>query len=281
MKDLTGGVAVITGAASGIGYGLACAFADAGMRLVLADIEPAALSAATNSFVLAGIEVVAECVDVSDPQALEALAEHSYAAFGKVNIVCNNAGVIENNLATWEYPLADWNWVLGVNLMGVVHGIRAFVPRMIESGEPGHVVNTASLGGLITGTSNPIYIASKHAVVALSENLQKDLNARGAAVNVSVLCPSWVRTGIADSDRNRANAPALSARLARTRDRFRAGVDSGLDANAVGARVVEAVMNERFYIHTHPDRLAIVRERFDAIMDGTKPAIGRIPNPKR
>jgi len=281
MKDLDGRVAVITGAGSGIGYGMACAFADAGMRLVLADIEPAALSAATNSFVAAGIEVVAERVDVSDPDAVDALAEHAYAAFGEVNVVCNNAGVIENNLATWEYSIDDWNWVLGINLMGVVHGIRAFVPRMIDSGKPGHIVNTASFGGLITGTANPIYTVSKHAVVALSESLQNDLEKRGAGVNVSVLCPGWVRTYIAESDRNRSDAPALDEKIVRARARFQAGIDTGLEADAVGAMVVRAINDEQFYIHTHPEWLDIVRDRFEAILDGRKPAQSRIPNPKR
>jgi len=281
MNELNGGVAVVTGAASGIGLGMARAFANEGMRLVLADIEPEALAVAADALRSAGAEVVAEKIDVSQADALEQLAERAYAAFGKVNILCNNAGVIENNLATWEYPLEDWNWVLGINLMGVVHGVRAFVPRMIDGGEAGHVVNTASFGGLISGTANPIYIVSKHAVVALSENLHNDLTSRNTRIKASVLCPGWVRTGIVDSDRNRENAPVLTEKLARTRQRFQSGVDTGIEADAVGTMVVEAVRGERFYIHTHPEWMRVVQDRFAAIVDGSRPAVSRIPNPKR
>ena len=165
--------------------------------------------------------------------------------------------------------------------MGVVHGIRAFVPRMLDGGVADHVVNTASFGGLISGTANPIYIVSKHAVVALSENLYNDLVVRDSKIKVSVLCPGWVRTGIVDSDRNRDNAPALTEKLARTRERFQAGLNTGIETDAVGAMVVDAITQERFYIHTHPDWMDIVRDRFDAIADGMRPAISWIPNPKQ
>jgi NADP-dependent 3-hydroxy acid dehydrogenase YdfG len=281
VKNLRGGVAVVTGAASGIGLGMAHAFAGEGMRLMLADIEPAALESAAARLRADGAEVVAECVDVSNADTVEDLAESAFKHYGKVNVVCNNAGVIENNLATWEYPIEDWNWVLGINIMGVVHGIHSFIPRMIDSDEPGHIVNTASLGGLITGTANPIYIASKHAVVALSENLHNDLVTRGTKLKVSVLCPGWVRTGIVDSDRNRENAPHLTEKLGRTRQRFRDGVDSGLEPETVGAMVVDAIVEEQFYIHTHPGWLDVVRDRFDAIAAGERPATSRIPNPKK
>ena len=281
MIEFSGGVAVVTGAASGIGLGMARAFARKGMRLVVADIESDALALAADGLRADGAEVIAERVDVSDAAALERLADVAYERFGQVTVLCNNAGVIENNLPTWEYSLADWDWVLGINLMGVVHGIRAFVPRMLDGGVAGHVVNTASFGGLISGTANPIYIVSKHAVVALSENLYNDLVVRDSKIKVSVLCPGWVRTGIVDSDRNRDNAPALTEKLARTRERFQAGLNAGIETDAVGAIVVDAITQERFYIHTHPDWMDIVRDRFDAIADGMRPAISRIPNPKQ
>jgi NAD(P)-dependent dehydrogenase (short-subunit alcohol dehydrogenase family) len=281
MIEFSGGVAVVTGAASGIGLGMARAFARKGMRLVVADIESDALALAADGLRADGAEVIAERVDVSDAAALERLADVAYERFGQVTVLCNNAGVIENNLPTWEYSLADWDWVLGINLMGVVHGIRAFVPRMLDGGVAGHVVNTASFGGLISGTANPIYIVSKHAVVALSENLYNDLVVRDSKIKVSVLCPGWVRTGIVDSDRNRDNAPALTEKLARTRERFQAGLNTGIETDAVGAMVVDAITQERFYIHTHPDWMDIVRDRFDAIADGMRPAISRIPNPKQ
>ena len=281
MIEFKGGVAVVTGAASGIGLGMAHAFASEGMRLVLADIEPDALARAAYSLTADGAEVITELVDVSDAAAVKRLAEQAYDRFGKVNVVCNNAGVIENNLATWEYSLADWEWVLGINLMGVVHGIRTFVPRMLAEGEAGHIVNTASFGGLISGTANPIYIVSKHAVVALSENLHNDLTARNTNIGVSVLCPGWVRTSIVNSDRNRENAPKLTENVSRIRERFQDGINTGLEADAVGEIVVDAISNERFYIHTHPEWIDVVRQRFDAIVDGSRPAAARIPNPKR
>ncbi len=281
MIEFKGGVAVVTGAASGIGLGMARTFAAKGMRLVLADIESDALARAADSLTADGAEVITECVDVADAAAVERLAEQAYDRFGKVTVVCNNAGVIENNLATWEYSLADWDWVLGVNLMGVVHGIRTFVPRMLAGGEAGHIVNTASFGGLISGTANPIYIVSKHAVVALSENLHNDLTGRNTKIRVSVLCPGWVRTSIVDSDRNRENAPKLTENVSRIRERFQDGISTGLEADAVGEMVVDAISTERFYIHTHPEWMDVVRQRFDAIVDGSRPAPARIPNPKR
>ena len=281
MIEFKGGVAVVTGAASGIGLGMARTFAAKGMRLVLADIESDALARAADSLTADGAEVITECVDVADVAAVERLAEQAYDRFGKVTVVCNNAGVIENNLTTWEYSLADWDWVLGVNLMGVVHGIRTFVPRMLAGGEAGHIVNTASFGGLISGTANPIYIVSKHAVVALSENLHNDLTGRNTKIRVSVLCPGWVRTSIVDSDRNRENAPKLTENVSRIRERFQDGISTGLEADAVGEMVVDAISTERFYIHTHPEWMDVVRQRFDAIVDGSRPAAARIPNPKR
>ena len=281
MQQLSGKVAVVTGAASGIGLGMARAFAALKLRLVLADIEPAALDAAAQELVAGGADVVTLCTDVSDPAALEALAEHAYSSFGAVNVLCNNAGVIENNRPTWEYSLDDWNWVLGINLMGVVHGIRSFVPRMLDGGEAGHIVNTASFGGLISGSATPIYIASKHAVVALSENLYYDFISRGASIGVSALCPGWVRTAIVESDRNRADAPALDDKLTRTRQRFQQGIDSGIEPDAVGHLVVDAIGAGRFYIHTHPEWLDVVRERCDAVIEGERPARSLIPNPKR
>lgn len=281
MIEFKGKVAVVTGAASGIGLGMARAFASEGMQLVLADIEPDALARAAHSLTADGAEVVTEIVDVSDASAVTRLAERVYDRFGKVNVLCNNAGVIENNLAAWEYSLADWEWVLGINLMGVVHGIRTFVPRMLAGGEAGHIVNTASFGGLISGTANPIYIVSKHAVVALSENLHNDLAARNTNIGVSVLCPGWVRTSIVNSDRNRENAPKLTENVSRIRERFQDGINTGLEADAVGEIVVDAISNQRFYIHTHPEWMDVVRQRFDAIVDGSRPAAARIPNPKR
>lgn len=281
MKNLNNKVAVITGAASGIGLGMAHAFAAEGMRLVLADIELDALNAVAKEFESRGAQVSTHRVDVADPVAVDELADHAYSTFGSVSIVCNNAGVIENNLPIWEYSVDDWNWVVGINLMGVAHGIRTFVPRMIDGGEEGHIVNTASFGGLISGSATPIYIMSKHAVVAMSESLHHDLVASGSRLKASVLCPGWVKTSIVESDRNREDAPKLSEKLTRTRQRFQDGINTGIEPDEVGSMVVNAITSERFYIHTHPEWLGEVRRRFDAIEDTEKPALNRIPNPKK
>jgi NAD(P)-dependent dehydrogenase (short-subunit alcohol dehydrogenase family) len=277
MQDLNGRVAVVTGAASGIGEGMARAFAKQGMRLVLADIEGARLEAVAHELTQAGANVITQLTDVSDSAQVEALAARAYAAFGAVNVLCNNAGVVENNAPAWEYSLEDWDWVLGINLMGVVHGQRSFIPKMLEQGQPGHVVNTASVGGLVSGTATPIYIVSKHAVVALSECTYNNLVRRNANVDISVLCPGWVRTAIVDSDRNRDDAPTLTDAVMRSRDKFRAGIGSGIEPESVGDMVVDAICEPRFYILTHPHWNGAIAERFDAINEGTKPAMTRLP----
>jgi NAD(P)-dependent dehydrogenase (short-subunit alcohol dehydrogenase family) len=271
-------VAVVTGGAGGIGMAMARAFAARGARIVLADLDEEALATAEKELTTAGAEVLGVQTDVTRRESLALLADMALRRFGAVHIVCNNAGVVENNAPVWEYSLGDWGWVLGVNLMGVVHGIRSFVPRMLDGGEPGHVVNTASIGGLIAGSAMPIYIVSKHAVVALSECLYNDLSRRGAALGVSVLCPGWVRTAIVDSDRNRENPPDLSAKVRRSRDRFRTGIDGGIDPDTVGTIVLDHIKDDRFYILTHPHWKDIVADRFDAIMDGKQPASTQLPH---
>ncbi len=255
MQQLSGKVAVITGAASGIGLGMARAFAAAKLRLVLADIESAALADAAATLTADGADVITVRTDVSDPTAVEALAERAYSAFGAVNVLCNNAGVIENNMPTWEYSLDDWNWVLGINLMGVVHGIRAFVPRMLDGGEAGHIVNTASFGGLISGSATPIYIASKHAVVALSENLHHDFVNRGAPIGVSALCPGWVRTAILESDRNRAEAGGARRQTRAYPTAVSAGYRLG---DRAGRRGTPGSRCDRCraFLYSHPPRMA-------------------------
>ncbi len=203
MRNFQDKVAVVTGAASGIGYALAERFAQEGMRVVLADIEKDALAAAEARLSQHDKRVLAVVTDVSKAESVEALAQKTLDAFGAVHIVCNNAGVGNPAVPIWENTLADWQWVLGVNLWGVVHGIRTFVPILLRQGEPGHVVNTASMAGLTSTARLGIYCASKHAVVAISETLHAELAAINSAVKVSVLCPSFVKTNIADSSRNR------------------------------------------------------------------------------
>ena len=210
MELTAGKVAVVTGAASGIGFALAGRFARAGLDIVLADVEEAALAAAEQQIADLGVKTLAVPTDVSDEAAVQALAAASVDRFGAVHVVCNNAGV-SSDADPWLGPVSAWQWVLGVNLWGVIHGIRAFLPLLAVQGE-GHIVNTASIAGLLPGFQ-PSYDAAKHAVVAISEDLYRAMNTAAVPVGVSVLCPGWVRTSILDAGRN---WPAL-ARLRRRR----------------------------------------------------------------
>src|SRR6187200_3263330 len=218
MKLEAGKVAVVAGAGSGIGLALAERFARGGLDVVLADVEEGALANAADRIKALGVRTLPVLTDVSDPVAVEALAGAAVERFGSVHVVCNNAGV-GSGADPWFGPLSAWEWVLGVNLWGVIHGIRAFLPILISQGE-GHIVNTASIAGLNSG-SGPMYAASKHAVVALSEELFKTTKMVGLPVGVSVLCPGWVRTAIMAADRNwptrlgESPSPALAAGVLR------------------------------------------------------------------
>ena len=205
MKDLNGKVAVITGAGSGFGREFARLGAREGMKLVLADVQRETLDAVVAELKGAGAEVIGEIVDVADSGQVAQLADRAFQAFGPVHLLMNNAGVGGGGYL-WENTDKDWNWVLGVNLMGVVHGIQHFVPRMLEAnrhGTPGHIVNTASMAGWLAAPLMGVYNVSKHAVVALSETLYHDLRLAQSTIGVTALCPAFVPTGIADSHRNR------------------------------------------------------------------------------
>ena len=283
MEDLDGKVAVVTGGASGIGLALAHRFARDGMRVVVADVELAALDKATDALAdqFGADDVAAVVTDVRDPSAVDALAAATFERFGTAHVLCNNAGVGIGGLA-WTVPADRWRWIVEVNLLGVAHGIRSFVPRMIEQGE-GHVVNTASAAGILTGPAMSPYFATKHAVVALSESLHFDLQLTGGAVGVSVLCPEWVRTNIADSERNRPEevAPAEAAPgLEADGDMFRAFVQglvaSGMDPDDIAAQVVDAIRTGRFWILTHPTTLPLARKRWDAIAGDGQPVLWNV-----
>ena len=270
MQDLRNKVAVITGAASGIGLALADRALEEGMRIVLADVETAPLEQAARTLEGAGGEVLAVPCDVSKADAVADLAKRTLDRFGGVHLLFNNAGVGSGGPA-WEQSLADWQWVLGVNLMGVVHGIHTFVPIMLAQGEPAHIVNTASMAGLVTTPGLAAYNVSKHSVVTLSETLALELAERGAPIKVSVLCPGWVNTRIAEAERNRPGGPGAGA----MNEAMRKAIARGLPAEQVADLVFAAVRSGKFYILTHPSWKPLIRQRMQAILDEGDPADGR------
>jgi NAD(P)-dependent dehydrogenase (short-subunit alcohol dehydrogenase family) len=264
MEELAGRVAVVTGAASGIGLGLARRFAQEGMRVVLADIERAPLEVAVEQLRSSGAEAIGVATDVSDGAQVEALAEATIARFGAVHVVCNNAGV-ESGARFADIPVATWEWVLGVNLWGVLHGCRVFLPLIREQGE-GHIVNTASLAALATGLATfAPYTTSKFAVLAASECLELELLAAGEQVGVSVLCPGVIATNMCEAERNRpagvpstAEDPLRQSILGRLRELV---VEVGMDPAEVAEMVVGAIRARRFFVLTHPDEAFKALER--------------------
>jgi NAD(P)-dependent dehydrogenase (short-subunit alcohol dehydrogenase family) len=274
MQDLRGKTAVVTGAASGIGRGLSHRFAKEGMQLVLADIEPGPLDEAAAALKAEGATVLAVPTDVSRADQVQTLADRAVERFGRVDVVCNNAGVSVGG-PIWEMTVADWEWVMGVNLWGVIHGVRTFVPIMLRQGGEGHVVNTASVAGLASSPFMGVYNVTKHGVVTLSETLHKELGLLGHSIKVSVLCPGFVNTRIADSDRNRP-APLCNAvereRPEEMERMIRGLLAAGLPPAEVAAMVVDAIRTERFYVLTHPDLTRLVRERMTDILEQRVPA---------
>lgn len=279
MKDLKGKVAVVTGGASGIGRAMAERFAAEGMKVVLADIEEGALTRAESEMRATGATVASKRTDVSRGEDVEALAGFTIDTFGAVHVVCNNAGVGVGGV-TWQQTVKDWEWVLGVNLWGVIHGIRAFVPIMLQQGDECHVVNTASGAGLHTRPWLAMYCASKHAVVALSESLYHELSLTGSKVKVSVLCPAVVNTRISESERNRpdvlrdaAGAGVPAQQMQAMEQAFRALLATGLPPEQVADAVVGAIRDERFYIITHEETKGRVSARLNDIIAGRNPTL--------
>jgi NAD(P)-dependent dehydrogenase (short-subunit alcohol dehydrogenase family) len=277
MQDFAGKVAVVTGAASGFGREFARLAAARGMRIVLADIEAAPLAAAAEELRGAGAEVLAERVDVSRGAEVERLAARTLERFGAVHLVFNNAGVGAGGGLIWESSERDWAWVLGVNLWGVIHGVRCFVPLMLTQDCPGHVVNTASAAGLIAPQTMGVYNTSKHAVVALTETLYQDLRLVGAKVGVSLLCPAFVATGIAAADRNRPPelrnaAPPTPSQLAARKAAQKATAAGRISAADVARMTFEAIREDRFYVITHPNILPSVELRMQDILAQRQPS---------
>ena len=276
MKEFNGKVAVITGAASGIGCEIAARCAREGMKVVLADVEEKALIKAENELREAGATVLAVLTDVSKAEDVDALAQETIATFGAVHLLCNNAGVSGSNKPIWEYTLADWEWVMSVNLYGVIHGIRAFVPLMLAQDAGSHIVNTASVAGFGSFHSAGIYKVTKHGVVTLSETLFHDLAQQKANIGVSVLCPGFVNTNIYDSARNRPvalqNEPTAKSKNTRQSEAWKKIIAAGIPPQQVADSVFQAVKNETFYILTHPDEAkGMAHIRMKDILEERKP----------
>ena len=282
IKDFSGKTAVLTGAGSGFGLECARIGAQRGMNLVLVDVQPDALASAEAEMQALGAPVLACRVDVSQSAAMDALAAQVKARFGAPHFVFNNAGVGAGGLI-WENSVKDWEWVLGVNLWGVIHGVRAFTPMMLDAARAdpayqGHIVNTASMAGLLTPPNMGIYNVSKHAVVALTETLYQDLKLVTDQIGASVLCPYFVATGIHNSERNRpAGMPAgeLTASQRIQQAMTDKATGSGkVSAADVAQKVFDAMQSDQFYVFSHPKALGNVKSRTDAIL-----AIQNPPDP--
>jgi NAD(P)-dependent dehydrogenase (short-subunit alcohol dehydrogenase family) len=252
LTDFRGRVAVVTGAASGIGRALCERFASEGMKLVMADVEHDRLKQASAELERAGAELIAVRTDVSRADDLANLREATIERFGAVHVLCNNAGVFAGGLS-WDAISTDWEWVMGVNVFGMLHGIRAFVPFMLEQNQPGHVVNTCSMAGLINMPLSGAYSVSKHAALSLTETLYHELRIKQSPVGVSALCPELIRTRIGHSDRNRPahlKRPAGSATPEQTfvEQAIKTSTEGGIDPALMADRVVHGIREDRFYL---------------------------------
>jgi NAD(P)-dependent dehydrogenase (short-subunit alcohol dehydrogenase family) len=274
MDQLRDKVAVVTGGASGIGYALAEQFLAEGMRVMIADIEVDALGAAHERLRAGGGDIAAFVCDVSDEGQVLDLATETYEQFGTAHVVCNNAGVGGGVGPIWEIGQPAWDWTFGVNLWGVLHGIRAFVPRLVAQGE-GHVVNTASLAGLKAPPFMGPYNATKHAVVALSETLALELASIGSPVKVSALCPGFIRTAIAESDRNWPGPPGdrPASEGSEAGELIRQLVAGGGDPTDLAARVVDAIRADQFFILSEDEHAGVSRQRADEARSGAQPRL--------
>ena len=281
MKEFAGKVAVVTGAASGIGRAMADRFAVEGMKVVLADVEEEALTKAEAEMRAYGATVLAVQTDVRKGDEVEALAQTTIKAFGQVNIVCNNAGVVPlQGPTSWEQSLADWEWVLSVNLWGVIHGIRAFVPIMLSQDTECHIVNTASTMGFLPMAGSSVYSVTKHGVVTMSESLYHELAEAESKVKVSVLCPGFVSTQLLYCDRNRPSELAIdpseeatSPEIEQKREAGFQAVAGGSPPSGVADLVLDAIRDEKFYVLTHPAWKPMIRAHMEDILEERNPTV--------
>ena len=272
MKDFKGKTAVITGAASGIGYALAEKFANEGMNIVLADIEQDALDIAVKKISNIGVESFGINIDVMHKDSVDYLFNESVKAFSKVHILCNNAGVASTVVADgiWELDEKDWDWVLGVNFYGTLYGIQSFVPHMINHKEEGHVLNTISLAGILPGEA--IYGVSKHAALALSESLWQGLRNIKSNIGASVLCPGFVNTNIIESNRNRPDHLSSSNKTNFILKKLASSVlKRGKEPDEIAVTTFDAIKQNHFYILPHTSYDDMIKERFSRILARTEP----------
>jgi NAD(P)-dependent dehydrogenase (short-subunit alcohol dehydrogenase family) len=277
MRNFKDRVAVITGGGSGIGEAMAWRFAKAGMKIVIADVDAAAAGRVKAALSAEGHSAIAVKTDVGDAADVQALADTAWQTYGSVDLLCNNAGVVPSGRfrPVWEYPVEDWKWALDVNLMGVVHGLRSFIPRMLAQGTEGHVVTTASVAGLISGAYSAVYSAAKHAAVRATEALYAALHERGAPIGVTVLCPGLVNTRIYQSERNRpsdlrpaAGAASETPELQAIAAQLYTGATSPAE---VAEQVFEAVLNNQLYVLTSTNFDEAIRDRTEAVLARRNP----------
>ena len=268
MREFEGRVAVVTGAASGIGFATATRLAQEGMRVVLADIERAPLDAAVAKLASAGHEAIGVATDVSQWDDLQRLADRALDAYGQVNVVHNNAGVVRAGRIE-ELTLSDWEWVLGVDLWSVIYGVKTFLPLIREAGE-GHIINTASSAGLQASADIGPYNVAKFGVVAMTETLQLELVAENSPIGASVLCPGAIATRITRSERNRPDAASETPTNQRFHEMAGKVVDRGHSPESVAELVIEAIRKQEFWILTHPKWIEVLRGRIEGMEDGRR-----------
>lgn len=277
MKDFKGKVAVITGAANGIGFGISERCAQLGMKVVLAGINEESLAKAEEQLRPTGATLLSMRTDVSKREEVEALAQETLAAFGAVHLLVNNAGVGAGT-SIWESSWEDWEWVMGVNLWGVLHGVKIFTPIMLAQEAESHIVNIASVSGLLPSYPSAPYHMTKQAVIGLTENLYYSLAQQKAKVKVSLLCPGWVKTSILKSERNRppemqtsTNTARLSASDQAAYQRMKESLEAGMSIQELANHVFRAIEDEQLYVLTHPEYIPKIQKRFDNILQQKNP----------